>query len=816
MFGGADRLSVFSRPLEIGNRRVLRHTRIAREDGFIQDSGYGDGSWTISPTFLMPCYGVTVDDADNVIIADTDAHRVLGYSSLVVGVATGGALPTSPYSSILVPAGESLILNFRSLVLARNLLVRGTLTTLAGSDIVISGDAVLSGLFRLDVATLFQVQGEVAVAPGAAFTPRITTFPDPELSILSAQVTSTQGVRGISSHVVTATTVAFAHSECFSFGPFQLIPSADVLELRATLAWLCGAPPSAHSVYGQLSFTSSAVASAPSATAIRTPHGIAVDAQGRLVVAELSWNRVSLWNSTSAATNVWGPATTGSIPSTSSIRNPSDVALFGDRIAIADTGNNRVVVYGYPAHNGAPPLATYTFTSEPGSGVVRALASPFGVEYDVNGTLWVADTNNHRILGFPLSNATTAPRTLRGNIYLLGQASLDLGVTPTVPSASVFGFPRDLCFDVFGAMYVVDSMFHRVLVFPPGSDTATRVLGQLSMTSFVDPLISPLPSATTLFFPRRVVVSPVTGHLYVAQSSSFDPNGNVPNLDGRVSRFPYGQNTADLIYGQWLPNATGSTSMQTPVTRRRLSDVLGIALDASGNLYVSDPSGSRVLRFGGSVLTQLTADAPIASVMDGPVMLSNNSALLLTQPLTINGDLTVAGSLVLAPGSSLTVTGSLLVTGFFNSSAPVSVGATLFVAPGSTFALVVTPSNGASSVTVVVFSYGAYEGGELRLASVTSTSDCFVLGPPVQTIGASSLTVTMSVAPTGTGACSSGLPTAALIGIIVGACVFAIAVVAAVVGVLLRRRRNQRVLRQMAAQIETSQRAMQTLHDDVR
>src|SRR5207302_3990316 len=85
--------------------------------------------------------------------------------------------------------------------------------------------------------------------------------------------------------------------------------------------------------------------------------------------------------------------------------NATAVATDGTIVAVADTDNNRILIWtSIPASmNQAPNLvlgqADFTSRAQPGTGVVTAtgLRGPQGV-WIRNNKLFVADTQNHRVL----------------------------------------------------------------------------------------------------------------------------------------------------------------------------------------------------------------------------------------------------------------------------------------------------------------------------------------------------------------------------------------------------------------------------------
>src|SRR2546427_636999 len=104
------------------------------------------------------------------------------------------------------------------------------------------------------------------------------------------------------------------------------------------------------------------------------------------------------------------------------LRAPTAVASDGRVIAVADTDNNRVLIWStIPTRNGVPAdivvgQPDFTHGSIPGGGVpnAKSMRGPPGV-WIQNGRLFVADTQNHRVLIFnsvPTANGAAADLVL--------------------------------------------------------------------------------------------------------------------------------------------------------------------------------------------------------------------------------------------------------------------------------------------------------------------------------------------------------------------------------------------------------------------
>ncbi len=126
-------------------------------------------------------------------------------------------------------------------------------------------------------------------------------------------------------------------------------------------------------------------------------------------------------------------------------------------------------------------------------------------------------------------------------------------------------------------------MPHRTYAQPTNGMAATSVLGQPNFTN------TTIARAQGLASPYGIAIDNANGKIYVA-----DPGNN------RVLRYSRAQalttaGTPEAVFGQtnFISNASNSGG----VSGSTMNSPIGIAVDSSGNLYVSDYNNHRVLRF---------------------------------------------------------------------------------------------------------------------------------------------------------------------------------------------------------------------------
>jgi hypothetical protein len=143
-------------------------------------------------------------------------------------------------------------------------------------------------------------------------------------------------------------------------------------------------------------------------------------------------------------------------PSATSLNKPSGIAVdFDGTLFVADTGNNRVIVYTYTTGMAASAVLgqpDFTSAAAPNPPTAASLNNPQGITLDNRGNLVVADRNNNRVLGFEPPFETGIEAT-----YLVGQPRLGnqaLNFTsrlaPDPPTATSLNQPTGVPVGVLG------------------------------------------------------------------------------------------------------------------------------------------------------------------------------------------------------------------------------------------------------------------------------------------------------------------------------------------------------------------------------
>ena len=271
----------------------------------------------------------------------------------------------------------------------------------------------------------------------------------------------------------------------------------------------------------------------PNATNLDEPQGIAFDSAGNLWVADSSDNRVVEYKaplaSGEAASLVIGQASLTSATDDdgrANLSSPEDVAFdHSGNLWVADTQDSRVLEFAFPFSNGEEASAVIgapNFSSVSGNDTQSTLTLPEAIAFDHSGDLWVSDSGNSRVLEFPQPLATGENAT-----DLIGQYSYFYGG----PNATQYqlGYPEGIAFDSTGNLWVADPGYARVLEY---SDPLTYKPTSTTSTS------TSITSTTTLLATTSLSTSSQSPVSTSSSSSSSLPTSTASST-GTVPAFPY-------------------------------------------------------------------------------------------------------------------------------------------------------------------------------------------------------------------------------------------------------------------------------------
>jgi sugar lactone lactonase YvrE len=260
-------------------------------------------------------------------------------------------------------------------------------------------------------------------------------------------------------------------------------------------------------------------------------------------------------------------------------------------VVLLDSNGNAIAT-GYVQGSGLGPQVNFLPNAE--SAVVSSgLDSPYGVSVDGSGNVYIADTGNLRILKESLS---------------------ENGYTQSTVPTSTLSSPLAIAVDGSGDVYIADNGTDRILKETPTSGSYSE---SVVAESFDSPLGVAVDGSGNVYFVVGAYFDPsnnlISGTLYKETLSAggysqtviptpgvIDPAGvavdgagdvYITENDGGISPPP------PVVYERVVKEAFSSGGYtQSVIPTNGLGTPWGIAVDANGNVYISDTTNKTVLK----------------------------------------------------------------------------------------------------------------------------------------------------------------------------------------------------------------------------
>jgi sugar lactone lactonase YvrE len=330
----------------------------------------------------------------------------------------------------------------------------------------------------------------------------------------------------------------------------------------------------------------------PATAAGLQPYGVALDASGNLYIADVSSSRIRKVTAGSGIiSTVAGNGSAefsgdGGLATAAGLSSPVDVALDASgNLYIAVPSNNRIrkVAAGSGIISTVAGNGSAEFSGDGGSATAAGLYFPVGVALDASGSLYIADSYNNRIRKVAAGSGIISTVAGNGTAGFLG----DGGPATTAGLAS----PRGVALDPSGNLYITDSGNRRIREVAAGSGIISTVAGNGTGEFSGDGG----PATAAGLFSVTSPALDASGNLYIADTYNY-----------RIRKVVAESGIISTVAGNGSAGFSGDGG---PATAAGLARPFGLALDASGNLYFADTDNYRIRK--------VTAGSGIISTVAG-------------------------------------------------------------------------------------------------------------------------------------------------------------------------------------------------------
>ncbi len=669
--------------------------------------GYaGDGGPATGAQLNLP-YGTAVDSAGNLYIADTSNSRIRkvaanGAISTVAGTGSSG------YSGDGGPAVSSQLKQPAAVAVdaAGNLYIAdsgnnrirevtgGIITTVAGnggSGYSGDGGSAIGAQLNSPAGVAVDTAGDLYVADSG--NNRIRKVAGGAIATVAGN--GGFGYSGDGGSAVNAQLNSPAGVAVDASGTLYISDTGNAVIRRVTAGTIATAAGNGTSGYlGDGGPATSAV--------LYQPYGMAVDAAGDLLIADLSESRIRKVAPDGTIATAAGSAGSGY----SGDGGPATSALFdgcggvavdaAGNFFVADTVNSRI--RRVEAATGVITTVAGTgvsgYSGDGGPATSAQLNVPHGLALDADGNLYIADTLNRVVRKVAPGGTIT---TVAGD-----GISGDSGDGGPATSARLRG-PRSLAVDAARNLYIADPVSDRIRKVTAATGIITTVAGNGTYGFSGDGG----PATSAQLSGAYGVAVDAAGNIYIADS-------------GRAAIRKVATNgTIATVAGNGSPGYSGDGG---PAPSAQFNFPIGVTVDAAGRVYIAD-YGNNVVR-----LLVLGGTSPLLSASIAQPAVFVAGQLGATYSVAVSnaaGAAPTSGTVTVAASTGLTLV-SVSGTGWNCSGNTCTRSDTL--SPGSSYPPITVTVNVAVDAPSQAATRIDLTGGGSPAASASATTN--ILAPP--------------------------------------------------------------------------------------
>ncbi len=380
--------------------------------------------------------------------------------------------------------------------------------------------------------------------------------------------------------------------------------------------------------------------------------GITLDNTGNLLIADTKNERIRIvYNAAPPSGRVIGDIYTiggngtsgyGGLATYLELKNPTGVttAATGD-MYIADRANNVVrKVDGKGVMSTFAGTGVWGYTGDGAAAALATFSAPVSVAYyNAGPTLYVGDALNNVVRAVDIASGKISTYAGTGAVGYTG----DGGLANAAKLHQISGLEVD---QFTGDLYITDQLNSVVRKV----NAITKIITTIAGTGVAGFLASGGPATATMLYQPYSVTTDKTGNVFLADRDNhvvrkIDPTGNISIFAGTGFQ--------------------GFTADGSVATKTMLDNPNGVALDAAGNLYISDMGNNRIRKVtkATNIVTTVAGNGSVGPGGDGGSALGAQ----LYYPQGIACDL--FGNLYIADGNNNKVRVVNLTTGIINAFA---------------------------------------------------------------------------------------------------------------------------------------------------
>jgi uncharacterized protein (TIGR03437 family) len=432
------------------------------------------------------------------------------------------------------------------------------------------------------------------------------------------------------------------------------------------------------------------------------PQGVAVDASGNVYIADTAHNMIRKVTTDGYIATIAGDSLAGFsgdkfLAVNAEVNHPADVAVDTQgNIYIADTGNAiiRRITNDGNINTCAGTSAAVGYAGDGAVATSAGLIEPFAVAVNGAGDFFIVERQDGRIRMVDAA---------KGNIVtVVGNGSLGFSGDGSAANKAILNQPTGVALDSAGNLYIADSENYRIrkAVTGGGSGAISTIAGNGGVSYSGD---GGAAAKAQLNGPLGVAVDS-GGNLYIADTAN--------NAVRKVTA----AGTISTLAGS---GTLGSGGDGAAATSAQLNGPQGVAVDASGNVYIADTGNAKVRKVSaggtistyagsgtagfagdGAAATSAQLNLPIGLAVDsgGNLYIADYGNNVVRRVAASGGTIsTVAGNTVQSYGGDGAKATSAALNG--PQSVAVDGGGNLYIADSQNNRVrVVTPAGGISTV----------------------------------------------------------------------------------------------------------------------